>query len=109
VRERTHEYGVLRAIGFPPGHILGFVVGESLLISVVGGLVGIGLVWLLINHGAGPVMAENMNGIFQNFFAPGWVLAVALGAAAVLGILAGVVPAVIASRLKITEALRRVD
>jgi putative ABC transport system permease protein len=109
VRERTHEYGVLRAIGFPPGHILGFVVGESLLISVVGGLIGIGLVWLLINHGAGPVMAENMNGIFQNFFAPGWVLAVALGAAAVLGIIAGAIPAVLASRLKITEALRRVD
>ena len=27
VRERTHEYGVLRAIGFPPGHILGFILG----------------------------------------------------------------------------------
>jgi putative ABC transport system permease protein len=109
VRERTHEYGVLRAIGFPPGHILGFIVGESLLVAVVGGLLGIGVVWLLINHALGPLMAENMSGVFQNFFAPGWVLAVALGAAAVLGILAGVVPAVIASRLKITEALRRVD
>jgi len=109
VRERTHEYGVLRAIGFPPGHILGFVVGESLLISVVGGLLGIGLVWLLINHGAGPVMAENMNGIFQNFFAPGWVLAVALGAAVGLGAVAGAVPAILASRLKVTDALRRLD
>jgi putative ABC transport system permease protein len=108
-RERTHEYGVLRAIGFPPGHILGFIVGESLLIAVVGGLLGIGVVWLLINHGLGPVMAENMNGVFQNFFAPGWVLAVALGAAAVLGVIAGAIPAALASRLKITDALRRVD
>lgn len=109
VRERTHEYGVLRAIGFPPGHILGFIVGESLLIAVVGGLLGIGAVWLVINHGVGPLMAENMSGVFQNFFAPGWVLAVALGAAAVLGIIAGAIPAALASRLKITEALRRVD
>jgi putative ABC transport system permease protein len=109
VRERTHEYGVLRAIGFPPGHILGFIVGESLLVAVVGGLLGIGVVWLLINHGLGPVMAENMSGVFQNFFAPGWVLAVALGAAAMLGVIAGVIPAVLASRLKITDALRRVD
>jgi putative ABC transport system permease protein len=109
VRERTHEYGVLRAIGFPPGHILGFIVGESLLIAVVGGLLGIGAVWLLINHGVGPLMAENMSGVFQNFFAPGWVLAVALGAAAVLGLIAGAIPAVLASRLKITDALRRVD
>ena len=109
VRERTHEYGVLRAIGFPPGHILGFIVGESLLVAVVGGLLGIGVVWGLINHGLGPVMAENMSGVFQNFFAPGWVLAVALGAAAVLGVIAGVIPAMLASRLKIIDALRRVD
>jgi ABC-type antimicrobial peptide transport system permease subunit len=37
------------------------------------------------------------------------VLAVALGAATVLGVIAGVIPAVLASRLKITDALRRVD
>jgi putative ABC transport system permease protein len=109
VRERTHEYGVLRAVGFPAGHILGFIVGESLLISVIGGLLGIGLVWLVINHALGPMMAENMSGVFQNFFAPGWVLAVALAASAVLGLIAGAVPAVLASRLKITDALRRVD
>jgi putative ABC transport system permease protein len=109
VRERTHEYGVLRAVGFPAGHVLGFIVGESLLISVIGGVLGVGLVWLVINHALGPAMAENMSGVFQNFFAPGWVLAVALAASAVLGLIAGAVPAVIASRLKITDALRRVD
>jgi putative ABC transport system permease protein len=109
VRERTHEYGVLRAIGFPPGRIHGFVVGESLLIAVVGGVLGIAITSLLINHGLGPVMAENMSGVFQNFFAPGWVLAVALGAAALLGLIAGALPAMFASRLKITDALRRVD
>ena len=41
VRERTHEYGVLRAIGFSPPYILGFIVGESVLIAFVGGLVGV--------------------------------------------------------------------
>jgi putative ABC transport system permease protein len=48
VRERTHEYGVLRAIGFPPGHILGFILGESLLVAALGGLIGVGLVVLLL-------------------------------------------------------------
>jgi putative ABC transport system permease protein len=109
VRERTHEYGVLRAIGFPPGHILGFILGESLLVGVVGGVVGVGIVWLLINHALGPAMEANMGGAFQHFFTPGWVLAVALGAAAALGLAAGAVPAILASRLKITDALRRVD
>jgi putative ABC transport system permease protein len=109
VRERTHEYGVLRAIGFPPGHIFGFILGESLLVGLLGGLLGVGLVVLLINHGLGPAMEENMAGVFQHFFTPGWVLAAALGAAVALGLVAGAVPAILASRLKITDALRRLD
>jgi putative ABC transport system permease protein len=109
VRERTHEYGVLRAIGFPPGHILGFILGESLLVALAGGILGVAAVWLLINHAMGPAMAANMSGVFQHFFTPGWVLAVALGAAAALGLVAGAVPAILASRLEITAALRRLD
>ncbi len=109
VRERTHEYGVLRAIGFPPGHILGFILGEALLVSVVGGLIGVGLVVLLINHGLGPAVEENMSGFFPYFRTPASVLVTALGAAAVLGVVAGAIPAIRASRLKVTDALRRVD
>jgi putative ABC transport system permease protein len=108
VRERTHEYGVLRAIGFPPGHILGFILGESLLIAALGGLVGTVLVVLVINHGLGPLI-ENSGGFFPYFRTPAWVLAVALGAATLLGGIAGTLPAIRASRLKVTDALRRVD
>jgi putative ABC transport system permease protein len=109
VRERTHEYGVLRAIGFPPRYIFGFIMGESVLVALVGGLIGIGLVSLVINHGVGPVMAENMSGGFQNFFTPTPTLIAALVAAAVLGLIAGALPAFGASRLKTTDALRRLD
>ncbi|MEO7731030.1 MAG: FtsX-like permease family protein [Kofleriaceae bacterium] len=109
VRERTHEYGVLRAIGFPPGHIFGFILGESLLVALVGGVHGVAIDFLLINHGLGPMMAATMSGAFQHFFTPGWVLAVALGAAALLGLVAGAIPAYLASRLKVTDALRRLD
>jgi putative ABC transport system permease protein len=108
VRERTHEYAVLRAIGFPPGHILGFILGESLLIAALGGLVGVGLVVLLVNNGIGPVIEES-GGFFPYFRTPVWVLAVAVGAATLLGGIAGAVPAIRASRLKVTDALRRVD
>jgi len=108
VRERTHEYGVLRAIGFPPGHVVGFVVGESLLIAVVGGLLGIGLTSLAINHGIGPLLGES-NQLFANFLATTEMLALALGAAVVLGAAAGAIPAKLATRRKITDALRRVD
>lgn len=109
VRERTHEYGVLRAIGFPPSHILGFILGESLLVAMVGGLIGVGFVVLAINHGLGPLMEENMSGFFPYFRTPGWVLGLAFGAASLLGLIAGIIPAVMVSRLKVTDALRRVD
>jgi len=108
VRERTHEYGVLRAIGFPPGHIFGFILGESLLIAALGGLVGTVLVVLVINHGLGPLI-ENSGGFFPYFRTPAWVLAAALAAATLLGGVAGALPAIRASRLKVTDALRRVD
>jgi putative ABC transport system permease protein len=109
VRERSHEYGVLRAIGFPPKYILGFVLGESLLVAVVGGLIGIGFVVLAINHGLGPFIEENMSGFFPYFRAPPWVLGLALGLAAVLGVIAGAVPAVMVARQKVTDSLRRLD
>ena len=107
VRERTHEYGVLRAVGFRPGHVLGFVVGESVLIAVVGGLVGVGLTLLLINRGLGPVLEQS--GMFPEFRAPVAVLGAAFGLVVILGAIAGAIPAMRASRLKVTEALRRID
>jgi putative ABC transport system permease protein len=109
VRERTHEYGVLRAIGFPPGHIRGFILGESVLVAVVGGLIGIGLVYLLVNKAIGPALEDNMSGFFPYFRAPASVMLGALAAAIGLGIVAGIVPAMRASRLKVTDALRRID
>jgi putative ABC transport system permease protein len=109
VRERTHEYGVLRAIGFPPKYILGFILAESVLIALVGGLVGVGLTTVLINFGMGPFIEQNMAGMFPYFRTPPWVLLVAATGAGVLGALAAIVPAVRASRLKVTDSLRRLD
>ena len=109
VRERTHEYGVLRAIGFTPAYIRGFILGESVLVAVVGGLAGIAVVYLVVNQGIGPALEENMSGLFPYFRASAQVLIGALVAAVVLGVVAGAVPAIRAGRLKVTDALRRID
>jgi putative ABC transport system permease protein len=109
VRERTHEYGVLRAVGFRPIHIGGFIVGESVFISLLGGVIGVALTALLINGALGPALEENMAGMFPYFRAPPGVLVTALGAALLLGAVAAAVPAWRASRLRVTDALRRVD
>jgi putative ABC transport system permease protein len=109
VRERTHEYGVMRAIGFPPGHIIRFILGESLLVATIGGLLGVVLVQLLLNMAVGPMVEENMAGFFPYFRAPLWVLGLGLAASAVLGLIAGLIPALLSTRLKTTDALRRLD
>ncbi len=109
VRERTHEYGVLRAVGFQPKHIRAFILGESLLISATGGLLGVVLTFLLINNAMGPALEEQMAGMFPYFRTPASVLLIALALTLVLGLTAALVPARRASRLKVTEALRRLD
>jgi putative ABC transport system permease protein len=109
VRERTHEYGVLRAVGFRPVHVGGFIIGESVFIAVLGGLVGIGLTTLLINGVLGPALEENMAGMFPYFRTPPEVLLTALALAVLLGAVAAAVPAWRASKLKVTDALRRID
>lgn len=107
VRERTHEYGVMRAIGFSPGRIVGFILAEALLVGLVGGLIGLALTAVLVNSMAGP--AIEAGGMFPYFRAPLWVMAAALGIAAVLGVVAGLVPAIGASRRSVVDLLRRVD
>lgn len=109
VRERTHEYGVLRAVGFQPGHIVTFVLGEAIFVGALGGLAGIAITLLLINGLIGPAIEDNMGAWFPYFRAPLMVLAQAFGAATVLGVVAGAYPAWRASQRKVTDALRRID
>jgi putative ABC transport system permease protein len=109
VRERTHEYGVLRAVGFQPGHVGGFIIGESMFIALLGGLAGVGLTALIINGAIGPMLEENMAGLFPYFRTPPSVFLMGFGASLVLGAVAALLPALRASRLRVTEALRRID
>ncbi len=109
VRERTHEYGVLRAVGFQPGHIVTFIMGESILIALLGGLAGVLLTVGFINGMMGPFIEENMGALFPYFRAPIGVIVTALVLTVVLGTLAAAIPAYQASRRKVTDALRRVD
>jgi putative ABC transport system permease protein len=109
VRERTNEYGVLRAIGFQPSHVRMFIAGESILIGFVGGLIGVGLVFLLVNQGMGPFVEREMASLFVEFRAPSWLLLVSLGLATAIGSAASLIPSVRAGGMKITDQLRRID
>ena len=101
VSERTREIGVLRAIGWTQKRILGMIIGESLVLSliaiVVGLAIGIGLVELLST-------TQILQGITPSFSAS--LILKGIGVALFLGIIGGIYPAYRASRLSPTEALR---
>jgi putative ABC transport system permease protein len=107
VRERTHEYGVLRAIGFLPKHLAVFVVSEAVTVSVAGGVVGIMIAYPFVQEGLGRFLEENMGAFFPFFRIDPTTVVWAMALAAVLGMLAAAIPAYNASRLKVVDALRR--
>jgi putative ABC transport system permease protein len=108
VRERTSEYGVLRAIGFLPGHVALWVVGESVVLGAAGGALGVGLAWPFINLVIGRFIEENLGSFFPFFRVVPENAVLALALAALLGGAAAVLPAWRASQLKVIDAVRRV-
>jgi putative ABC transport system permease protein len=108
VRERTNEYGVMRAIGFLPRHVAIFVLGEAVTIGFVGGGLGLALSYPLVERGLGRWLEENMGSFFPYFrVTPGTALT-ALALAIALGLVAALLPAYRAARLDVVDALRRV-
>ncbi|MDB5304543.1 MAG: hypothetical protein JWM97_2092 [Phycisphaerales bacterium] len=100
VRERTREMAILRTLGFTPGEILQLVLGESVLISIVGGLAGLGLGFLLAKAMQAGAGAFGFTGIKWQ------AAAIVLGMAGVIGLVAALIPALIASRKNVVESLR---
>jgi putative ABC transport system permease protein len=108
VRERTSEYGMMRAVGFSPRHLGIMVVGEAVFIGAIGAVVGLLLSYPLIEQGLGRFLEENMGGLFPYFRIAGRTVALSVAAAVALGALAAAIPAVRASRLNVVDALRRI-
>jgi len=108
VRERTTEYGALRALGFSPGHVRFFIIGESTFVGLCAGLLGVALAVPLVNGGMSRFIEENMGGMFPYFRIDSGTVVLALALATGLGLLAGLVPASQAGKLKVVDALRRI-
>jgi len=100
VRERTGELGVLKAIGFTNGQMLGMVLLESCLLAVLGGTMGLALAWLFTLRG-------DPTGMLPLFFLPKRDLVSGLGISVALGLVTGIFPALQAMRLRVADALRR--
>jgi len=103
VRERTNEIAVLKTLGYTKQTIAGLVLIESFVITALGGVIGLGVA-ARFTDSIGELLAQffPVLGIPTSAYVTGAVLIVALS------LLAGLLPSMEASRLKITDALRKV-
>ena len=103
VRERVREVGILKTLGFTNSEVLGLILGEASVISLLGGLIGCGIAWVLCKGVAGA------SGGFANLegmtLAP-WMWVAVVTAAVSMGTVSAIVPAVGASRTSIIDAMR---
>jgi putative ABC transport system permease protein len=100
VTERTREIGIAKALGAPRSFILMQFLIEAMVLAVIGGIIGIGLGWLL------GVLAAKMIPHFPPPTVPWWAVVGATGFSALVGMLFGILPARRAANLAPIDALR---
>lgn len=102
VKERTQEIGVRKAIGAKPKSIVSLIIQESIVITVISGLIGVALGVLTLK-----LIGNSLEEYFIKDPSVGWLLITAAFISLVMsGLLAGFVPAYRASKIKPIEALR---
>ena len=102
VRERTAELAVLKTVGFADGTVLGIVLSESILIMLIGGLLGLAVGWF-VSQGIAAALSAFVPGIIVS----AEIVLAALAFMIAAGVLAGLFPALHARRLSIVDALAR--
>ena len=102
-RERQGEYAVLKTMGFRPRHLAGLILGESLMLALAGGLVGLSLTFPAVM-----LFKSKLGHYFRVFPLTRLTLGLGLGTALAVGVLAALIPAWRAARVGIAAALRKV-
>jgi putative ABC transport system permease protein len=102
VRERTNELAVMKTLGFSSYTVTSLVMGEALLITLLGAAIGL-LLAAMVAQGLGEAIQQ----FFPSLGMPGSAYAYGALLAVVLGVLAGALPCAQAFQLKIVDALRR--
>jgi putative ABC transport system permease protein len=102
-RERIGEYAILKTMGFGGWHILSLILGESLVITLVGGVLGI-----VLTFPAAAVFSHELSNFFPIFNVETKTIYLDFAAALLVGIIAAVVPTRLAIRIRIADGLRRI-
>ncbi len=104
IRERTREVAVLKTLGFTRRSVLGLFVSEAVSLSLVGGLLGAGLGWVLVY-----LLTHSPQ--FFSFFpmkVTFGIMVVSLLTSGLVGLLSAAVPSYTASQINIVDGLRHI-
>jgi putative ABC transport system permease protein len=102
-RERTSEYATLKALGFSPAFVAGLIAAESMLLAVIGGLIGIAVTYPLAS-----LFHSATGTLFKSFVVSLETNAMQMVAALVTGVFAALWPAIKSYRIRIVEGLRAI-
>jgi putative ABC transport system permease protein len=102
VRERIRELAVLKAVGVSDGFVLVLILTETMVVATVGGGAGLALAKLFTLRG------DPTGGLLPFFYLPPNIIALGFALAMVVGLMAGILPALSAMRLRVVDALRKV-
>jgi putative ABC transport system permease protein len=102
-RERIGEYAVLKTMGFGGWHILALILGESLVITLAGGILGV-----ILTYPAAAIFGHELSNFFPIFNVEIKTVYFAFTAALMVGVIAAVVPTLRATRIRIADGLRRI-
>ena len=101
VFERTHEIGLLRAVGMIRRQIGGMILSESVILAIFGAVIGI-----VVGTGLGIALVSSLKSQgLTSLVVPGWSLIIFLALAAVLGAVAAIWPALRAAKLDVLAAI----
>jgi putative ABC transport system permease protein len=102
-RERMAEYATLKALGFRPGFVVRLLFGESLLIALIGGALGVALTFPAVQ-----LIGETLGSFLPSYRVQPATVLMQTGAAAAVGLVAAAWPAWRMSHIDIVQGLRHV-
>jgi putative ABC transport system permease protein len=103
IRERLRELAVLKAIGFTDNFVLVFVLAEAVFVALIGVAIGLGMLFLSL-----PGIEKALGSFLQFVYLPTDKAIEGVVFTLFIAFLAGIFPAVNASRLRVVDAIRRV-
>jgi putative ABC transport system permease protein len=103
VQDRVREHAVLQTLGFSWQRIFGLVMVESLIVSLTGGILGIGIAMAALSWRG---LAVGSEGVTIAFSTSPMLEIIGLLATTIVGLAAGTMPAWTAARAEIVESLR---